>query len=255
MNQLSRDLLRIALERGYLEPHVVKLVAKEARTRQVLPERILLERRILSVRRLERLRSHLRYTVMRKADQRYATIAYKSGVSKKAIKDALKYQKTLFRAERRCVRIGSRLIERGFVSPEIDTRIRGKAKSREAREAVRDQDPSSTRALPLDDESALRSNPAATPATYRAIEAALERVEAIRALQDDLSSSQPCLADDVGPDSAMELENACAALARRRAKSAKFSSETVEPATAAAKRTKTKRKRSGLAKIFGRGAA
>lgn len=253
MNQLSRDLLRIALERGYLEPSVVKQVAKEARSREVLPERILLERRILSVRRLERLRGHLRYTVMRKADQRYATVAHKSGVSKKAIKDALKYQKVLFRAERRCVRVGSRLIERGFVSPEIDRRIRAKAKGRDARRAARELDPSSTRALPLDDESALRSNPAATPATYRAIEAALERVEAIRALQEDLSSSQPCLANDVGPDSAMELENACQVLARRRVKSAKFSSETVAPATPAAKRKK--RKRSGLAGILGRGAA
>ncbi|MBL4845118.1 MAG: hypothetical protein JKY65_06315 [Planctomycetes bacterium] len=253
MNELSRDLLRIALDRGYLEPDVVKLVAREARERDVMPERVLLERRILSVRRLERLRSHLRYTVMRRNDQRYATIACKSGVSKPALKAALKYQKTLFQSERRCVRVGSRLVEQGWVSLEIDRRIRAKAKIHEARkqQASRSNDFAGTHTLPLDDESALRSNPSAdaNPPSYAAIEAALARVEAIRALQDDLSTSEPCLAQDVGPDSAMELENACQMLARRRAKSAKFSSEVVPSASAAAKRKR--KKRSSLARILG----
>ena len=253
VNETSRDLLRIALDRGYLEPQAVKAIAQEARIRRVSPERILLEKRILSVRRLERLRSHLRYEVVRKADRLYAAVALKCGVSRTAIEDALRYQKKLFRAERRSIKIGSRLIERGFVSIEGDREIRAKARSCEARAAVKAApNPSSTQALPLDEESALRSNPVgqASPTSYAQIEAALARVEAIRSLRDDLSTSDKThLQECASPDSAQEMENAYTMLARQRARS------LAPPTEAKAAPAPRRKKRSALHKIFNRGAA
>lgn len=253
VNETSRDLLRIALDRGYLEPEAVKAIAKEARLRRVSPERILLEKRILSVRRLERLRSHLRYEVVRTSDRVYAAVALKCGVPRTAIEDALRYQKKLFQAERRSIKIGSRLIERGFVSIESDRKIRAKTRSCEARAAVKAApSPSSTQALPLDEESALRSNPVGktTPTSYAQIEAALARVEAIRSLRDDLSTSdKTMLQDRATPDSAQEMENAYSMLARQRARS------VASPALEAVAAPRTKRKRSALHKIFSLGAA
>lgn len=252
MNSASRDLLKIALERGYLEPDVVKSVAREAKIRRVTPERVLLERRILSVRRMERLRSHLRYTLTRRSDKVYGAMIVRKGIVKKrAVVSALKYQKVLFVQERRCVRLGSRLIEKGLITVEQDRQFRLLAKGREVpAEVRRESEASSTQALALDEESALRSGPGNTPpSSYAAIEAALARVDALKALRDDLSTSDTPGYEAPTPDSAAEFENALSMLARRRVgETPNFEESKLKaPVRKSAKRRK---KSTGLRKIF-----
>ena len=259
MNETSRELLKVALDRGYLEPDVVRLVAREAKVRRVSPERVLLERRILSVRRMERLRSHLRYRVTRRSDKAYAAAALREGlVSKRDLRAALKYQKALFSQDRRCMRVGSRLIERGLISLEDDRRLRAAVRGRVhvPSEVAKGNGASSTQALPLDEESALRSQ---TPeiqrqTSYHQIEAALARVEAIRALRNDLSTTDQAMTQEANatPDSACEVENALVMLARARVSTG---AEAAAPSEPRPPRPSRKRKKSGLAALLDRGAA
>lgn len=261
MNETSRELLKVALDRGYLEPDVVRRVAREAKVRRVSPERVLLERRVLSVRRMERLRSHLRYRVTRRSDKAYAEIALRQGlVSKRDLRAALKYQKTLFAQDRRCMRVGSRLIEKGLISLEDDRRLRAAVRGREhvPSDVAKANGASSTQALPLDEESALRSQ---TPeiqrqTSYHQIEAALARVEAIRALRDDLSTTDQAMTQEMTatPDSACEVENALVMLARARVTTS-VGAEAAAPSEPRRPRPSRKRKKSGLAALLDRGAA
>ncbi|MGE0706579.1 MAG: hypothetical protein AB7N76_05810 [Planctomycetota bacterium] len=252
MNSTSRELLKIALDRGYLDADVVRRVAREAKTRRVSPERVLLERRLLSVRRMERLRTHLRYRVTRQGDKAYAAVAARSGlVSLDQLRAALKYQKTLFTTERRCIRVGSRLIEQGLLTVDQDRKLRARSHALAASAPARkkgQQDASSTQALPLDEESRLRSRTGdQPPASYAAIEAALARVDAIRALQEDLSTSERSLPSEqlATPDSAEEFENALATLARRRVGASPDFHGEEQP-----RRRRAKKKASKLLAIF-----
>jgi hypothetical protein len=263
VNENSRELLKIALDRGYLTAEEVRRVARESKVRRVTPERVLLERRILSVRRMERLRTHLRFKVTRRTDKTYAALAVRSGVvTKRAIRAALKYQKTLFTSERRTMRLGSRLIEQNLITVDEDRRLRSKVRGQENLPVAvrRGSQASSTQALALDEESALRSQTAAMAnANYQAIEAALARVEAIHALRDDLSTSEQA-PNHASPDSAAEFENALTMLARARVGVTPGYSESGTgpiPPKPRRPRKRTKKKSTGafLLKMLGRGAA
>ena len=65
----STDLLDIALDRGYLNAEQVERVRNESRIRRCAPELMIVEWRMLSLRRLARLRLHVQYRTMRSADK------------------------------------------------------------------------------------------------------------------------------------------------------------------------------------------
>lgn len=217
MERESHSLLQIAVQREYLSEEAAREVGLRARLRRCSAERILLEEGLLSVRRIERLRTHLTFRTMRKNDKRYAELAIKQGwIEVGDAKQGLRHQKRVFAKRRECVRLGSWLIEQDALTVEQDRELRmrvlGRRPSNPTVPAVRDEASSFEATIPLHEDSQIKSN--AGPCSYRAIEAALERVEAIRAVQEEMSTSDHIAL--ASPDSAAEFENACRMLARRR---------------------------------------
>ena len=68
-------LLAVAIERSYLDEVTATKVAAEVRRTGKAAERILLERGLLSERRVERLTLHVQYKTLRRADKAYAKLA------------------------------------------------------------------------------------------------------------------------------------------------------------------------------------
>ena len=254
MERESHNFLRIAIQREYLTPAAADEVKLRARLRRCTVERVLLEDGHLSVRRVERLRTHVTFYTMRKNDKRYAELAVRNGwIDASHAKLGLRHQKRIFSKRRECVRLGSWLIEQDLLDVERDRELRnrvlGRRPSAPAIKAVREEQSSSEATIPLHEDSQIKS--AAGPVSYRAIEAALERVEAIRAVQEELSTS-----DQTGfasPDSAAEFENACRMLARRRS----TPDLPVKPEPPKAKRKKRKKTttQTFLASLLSKGAA
>ncbi|RMG18356.1 MAG: hypothetical protein D6731_02275 [Planctomycetota bacterium] len=251
MGRSDRELLRIGVERGYLEAEVAARVRREAERRGRPVESLLLERRLLSARRIRRLRVHVRYRHMRKADKRYAVLAISEGlVSEAQARAGLRHQRRVFERERTCVRLGSVLIDRGLLDVEQDRALRSKLGGRrvpsEAVRKVEGDTPSSAATLALHEQS---MGPRVTASSYAQIEEAVRRVEALRAMAQDLSCS-----DNVGADadSANEIENALAVLARRRLGAA---DADAPPSPAQRPRRRVQKKTTGLLRIFRQGAA
>ncbi len=227
----STDLLGIAVERGYLTPEQADQAIAEAAARRCSPEQVLLERRAITVRRLERLRAHQQFRVMRKNDKSYLKLAVRQRwIDGRSAKRVLDQQRRAFESRRLCLRAGALLIEQSLLSNDQDRSLRTALSARQrpiASTTTRGGSSGpvawSTRAdsaatLALHESSVTGSDLGASAGpTYRALEAALERVEAIRAIGHDLSTSDPALQEKPPRmDSAEELENACAVLGRRR---------------------------------------
>lgn len=221
MERSSVELMKIAIERGYVDDATARTIGAEAALRRCSAERILLERRLMSTRRLERLRAHVRYRAMRKADKRYGRVALSLGiVDRRAIELGLLHQRQVFERRRDCLRLGSYLIERRLLSADEDRDIRARLSGGTALVPLNDrrndrQSGSSAQTLAVTSSSAIQSSSAGGAASYRAIEAALERVEKIRAIQEELSVSENH-GQPAGLDSAAEFEDACRILAQRR---------------------------------------
>jgi len=245
----SLDLLDIALERRYLDAEQVDRVRHEARVRRCAPERLIVEWRMLSLRRIERLRLHLQYRTMRQADKSYVRLAIRRGWLQRDLgQEALLAQRRAFERGRSCRRVGAILIEAGGLTPEQDRRLRGALSERRApaasaaASAPRRSDEDSAATLALHESSVAGSGGGRCTKTFHALEAALERVEAIRAITADLSTSDQPGLTPARADSAEELENACQMLARRRVR-------VDAPARKSGKGT------GKLAALLGRGAA
>ena len=101
MARFDRDLLKIGVERGYLEPEVANAIFREAQKRGRPAESLLLERKILSTRRMQRLRVHVRYRTMRKADKRYGALAVQRDLlTRGQIRKSLEHQRKTFERTR-----------------------------------------------------------------------------------------------------------------------------------------------------------
>ncbi len=254
MQRTGQELLQIGVERGYLDSRTAAHLLAEADDRGCSPE--LLLRQTLSPRRVARLRNHHRYRTMRKVDKLYAAMAIRGGhLTKTQVLISLKHQKRRFEGHRQCVRLGSHLIERGLLTFDEDrillARVTGSKLPSEVVRSV-EEVPSSAATLALDEES--MPSLSTQPSSYAQIEEAVRRVDHLRNIQNDLSTS-----DNVGTDakrgrgdSANEIENALTVLARRRLGNA-FAHPPMPPEP---KRKRKKRKKTtGLMRIFRLGAA
>jgi hypothetical protein len=247
MNE-SKTLLKIAVERGYLGPRVAGQVLRMAKLKKCSAERILKDEKLLSDRRVERLVTHRRYRTMRKADKAYGLLAIRKHlVTKSQVMASFNAQRESFENGRDCVRLGADLIDRGLLTNAQDRVLRAEANGTklpsEMLRAVSDV-ASSEATLALHEASKTGADAVLDiDTTYRTIDDAVRRVDAIRAIKEDMSTS-----DNVGTDgttrrrdSANEIENALTMLARRRNGSA---------APAPAKRKAKKKKTTGLMRIF-----
>jgi hypothetical protein len=224
MDRSSKWLLKIAVERGYLTVEIARRVLRATRERECSAEQILREDSLLSERRIGRLNTHFRYRSMRKSDKLYGLLAVRKDlVSKSQVLTSLSAQKRAFETQRECVRLGSHLIERGLLDVGQDRHLRAEATGNtvpsEVVRAVGDDIPSSAATLALDEGSKLGIEILGSTNSYRMITDAVARVDAIREIRQDLSTS-----DNVGSDgtpkargdSANEIESALTMLARQR---------------------------------------
>lgn len=249
MNE-SKSLLRIAVARGYLGSRVARRILRAAKIQGCSAERILRDEKILSERRIERLVTHRRYRSMRKADKAYALLAIRrEWLTKGQVMTSFKAQRMAFEARRDCVRLGADLIKRGLLTVAQDRSLRAAANGSklpsEMLRAVEDT-ASSEATLALHEASKTGADAVLpTHTTYRTIDDAVRRVDAIRAIKQDMSTS-----DNVGTDgspmargdSANEIENALTALARRR--------KDYVPAESLRPAKRRKKKTTGLMRIF-----
>lgn len=208
-------VLQTAVERRYLDVATAERVALEAGRRQLPVERALVVLGVLSPRRVERLQLHVRYRAVRKADKTYLKLALRAKLVGEVDADAaLDEQRDRFEEERTCVRVGSLLVARGVVTAAQDAELRARV-ARASTEQASDSGSEATKLLA--EESACSRSPAPT---YDAIDRAMDRVEAVKRAQQDLSTSEaPAEADEERApprDSAAEFENAVRMLARRR---------------------------------------
>ncbi|MCO5165013.1 MAG: hypothetical protein M9894_01430 [Planctomycetes bacterium] len=210
-------VLAVAVDRRYLGQSEAEALAREARRTQKVPEALLVERGLLSARRVERLLLHVRYRGLRKVDKAYARVALKARIVDEAtVSAALDQQRRRFEERRDCLRIGAILIKQGHVTPDEDRHIR----SRVARLSQGDSASQSAAATLLDDSASQGTPRGGLPAvkepSYEKIDEAVARVEAVRKEQAELSESVSQRGQPVTADSAAEYENACVVLARRR---------------------------------------
>ncbi|MCW8138545.1 MAG: hypothetical protein KIT58_06545 [Planctomycetota bacterium] len=210
-------VLAVAVDRRYLEPRKAEELAAEARRTGKVPEALLIERGLLSARRVERLVLHVRYRSLRKVDKAYGRMAVKARVVDEAtVSAALDLQRRRFEDRRECLRIGAILIKQGHLTQDEDRHIR----SRVAKLSTGDSASQSAAATLLDDSASQgtprRGLPAVKAPSYEAIDEAVARVAAVRKEQAELSESVSQRAEAVTRDSAAEYENACVVLARRR---------------------------------------
>jgi hypothetical protein len=200
-------------------------LATEARRANRPIETLLTERGILSARRVERLQLHVRYKSLRKVDKAYAKVALKGGlVDEATVSAALDLQRRRFEENRECLRLGAILVQQRRLTDALDRQIRSRvaklsaAESGSASAAATLLDDSASRGAPGSDVELKGDSDARSVPTYEAIDSAVNRVEAIRRVAEDISESERTLAVDkpLTRDSAAEFENACVLLARRR---------------------------------------
>lgn len=258
MQRTGRELLQIGVERGYLDSRTAAGLLEEAEHLGCSVERLLRDGNVLSPRRIVRLRNHYRYRTMRKIDKLYGAMAVRQGlVTKSQVLVSLKHQKRRFEGHRQCVRLGSHLIERGLLTFEDDRTLLARVTgSKLPSEVVRqvEEAPSSAATMALDEGS--MPSLTAQPSSYAQIEEAVRRVDSLRDMQNDLSTSDNVGADAqrARRDSANEIENALTVLARRRL-GADFAHPPVPPKPKSKKRKKRKKTTTGLMRIFRLGAA
>lgn len=208
-------LLEVAVERSYLDPKVAARIADEAERTKTPPERLLIARQHLSPRRIERLQAHVRYKELRRTDKMYARLAVKQRmVSEADATAALAEQKVRFERDRDQVRLGALLVERGHLTNDGDRQLRSKLARASAAEAVSEvgSNQGQSTAVRLEESSCARS----PVPTYDAIDRVMDKVSALKKLQEDLSRSESPGNPPAGPDSAAEFENAVRMLARAR---------------------------------------
>lgn len=218
-------VLAVAVERRYLDLGAAEALATEARRANRPIETLLTERGILSARRVERLQLHVRYKSLRKVDKAYAKVALKAAlVDEATVSAALDLQRRRFEENRECLRLGALLVQQRRLTDAQDRQIRSKvaklsaAESGSASAAATLLDDSASRGTPGSDLDLKGDSDARSVPTYEAIDSAVNRVEAIRRVAEDISASERTLAVDepLTRDSAAEFENACVLLARRR---------------------------------------
>lgn len=217
-------VLAVAVERRYLDVAGAEKLAAEARRANRPVETLLTERGVLSARRVERLQLHVRYKSLRKVDKAYAKVALKTAlVDEPTLTAALDLQRRRFEDRRECLRLGAILVKQQRLTEAQDRQIR----SRVAKLSAGADDGSASAAATLLDDSASRGAPgsdvdakgdSAVVPTYEAIDSAVNRIEAVRRAAEDVSESERTFAVDapITRDSAVEFENACVMLARRR---------------------------------------
>ena len=206
------SLLAVAIERRYLDEVTADKIAAESRRSGKGPEAILLERGLLSERRIERLQLHVRYKTLRKADKAYAKVALKHELVTQAhVEAALDVQRRRFEEKRDCLRLGAILLKQGKLTDEQDRSIRARVAKVSASGSA-----SGSAAATLMDDSASQGEKRREP-TYELLDEAVARVGAVKKVAEELSESVKDTGDrPVGRDSAAEFEAACVMLARRR---------------------------------------
>lgn len=218
-------VLAVAVERRYLDVEAAERLAAEARRLNRPAETLLTERGILSARRVERLQLHVRYKSLRKVDKAYAKIAMKGGlVDETTVEAALDLQRKKFENGRDCLRLGAILVKQGRLTEDQDRQVRSKVaklsagESGSASAAATLLDDSASRGTPGSDVELKADSGVAPVPTYEKIDSAVNRVEAVRRVAEDLSESERTGPVDtpITRDSAAEFENACVMLARRR---------------------------------------
>ncbi len=259
MQRNQHSLVKIGLERGYLDAASTAGLLEEAHRLGCSADRLLVEREILSPRRIKRLRNHHRYRAMRKVDKVYGALAVRRRiVTRRQVIAALDHQKRHFESHRECIRVGSQLIDGGLLTVEEDRELRASVTGTELPPEV--QGEASSAATIALDEGSRHSLFTARPSTsYAKIEEAVRRVDSLREIQEDLSTSDNIgVGDSDTPqrarcDSANEIENALTVLARRRL-GASYAHEPLRPDPPKRKKRKTKKKSTGLMRIFRIGA-
>lgn len=209
------SLLAVAIERRYLDEATAARIAAESRRTGKGPEVLLVDRGLLSERRVERLQLHVRYKSLRKADKAYAKVAMHLGlVDAASIDAALDAQRRRFEEKRDCLRLGAILVQQGRLADDQDRQIR----ARVAKVSASASGSSGSAAATLMDDSASQGErPEKKDPSYELLDEAVARVDAVRKVQEDLSESVPQGGDRrVGRDSAADFEAACVLLARRR---------------------------------------
>ncbi|MEZ6184636.1 MAG: hypothetical protein R3F62_06450 [Planctomycetota bacterium] len=209
IERTDRAFLRLAVERGYLDPGVAKALSSEATQTGVSAERLAVARGHLSTRRLRRLQAHLRFQSLRRSDKQYARLVLELGwVRKSLLHEALTEQRRRFSATRERVRLGTLLVERGALTVDQDRTL--------CAQRCEEHDSQQGRA-PTVGSSTLTHTFSAHGPSVPQLEAAVHRVEWLRKLSEQMGQSEhPPGAGDWTRDSAAAVEEICLRRAEAR---------------------------------------
>lgn len=211
IERTDRAFLRLAVDRGYLDPGVAKALCSEATRSGVPAERLAVARGHLSTRRLRRLQAHLRFQSLRRSDKEYARLVLELGWVKKAVlKDALTDQRRRFAESRERIRLGTLLVDAGALSRDQDRTL--------CAQRCEEHDSQQGRTPSAGTSSLTRTFSAHGPSVPQ-LEAAVHRVEWLRKLSEQVGQSEHPPGDWTR-DSAAAVEEICLRRAEARRKAA-----------------------------------
>ncbi|MCA8925220.1 MAG: hypothetical protein KDD82_25645 [Planctomycetes bacterium] len=209
-SQVERDdraFLKLAVDRGYLDPGIARALLREASATRRRAEDLAVQRGHLSMRRLRRLQGHLRFRSLRRSDKAYARLVLELGwVDPAALEQALEDQKLRFATQRERIRLGTLLVERGALSADQDRTLC--AQRCEEHDSQMGRTPANSTRL-------TRTFSAHGP-SVRQLEAAVHKVEWLRKLSEQVGQSEHPAGADWSRDSAAAVEAICAARATAR---------------------------------------
>jgi len=227
IERTDRAFLRLAVERGYLDPGVAKSLLSEAASSGQSAERLAVVRGHLSTRRLRRLQTHLRFRSLRRSDKEYARLVLELGwVERDVLRAGLRSQRERFAENRERVRLGTLLVEQGALSAAQDRTL--------CAQRCEEHDSQMGRTQSALGSSRLTRTFSAHGPSVQQLEEAVHKVEWLRKLSEQMGvSDHPGEAvRDWTRDSAAAVEAIC--LARAEARRAGHDPDAADELTRAA---------------------
>ena len=196
----DRAFLKIAVQRKYLSAELAQKLYRKAKQCGHGVEDLALHLKVLTPKRVERIRLHLAYKTTRKEDKSLVQAAVRAKhITAAQGQWVLKKQRAQFEADRTLVRCSDLLLRKGAMTPRELRRLSYRIDPNVVAESV---------AVPQ-----VEASIAQTP-SYKEIDAAVSRVERYRKVQAQMSDS----ACNLDTSSAESIEEACRRKAQERSR-------------------------------------